>query len=53
MEAELAATRSAVAGISDQVQQHAAAVVEYQRRLQETVISEESLIGAPMTTTLK
>ena len=51
VEAELAATRAAVAGITDQVQQHAAAVAEYQRRLRETVMSEESLLGAPVTTT--
>lgn len=45
VEAELAATRAAVAAVTEQSRAHAAAVAAYQRRLQETVLNEETLLG--------
>lgn len=45
VETELAATAAAASAITEQSQQHAAAVAEYQRRLHETVVAEETLLG--------
>ena len=45
VESELAAVRTAVNAATAQAAQHATAVAAYERRLQETLTSEEVLLG--------